>query len=151
MATRSLWTIYEAQSGTPGIVYRTHSTTEPMNQRQIQELCLQLLHADTENGVIEILKRAGFWDNSDAWRLYGDKEGNFAQAGNQQALPEAALVEKIVNCCDARLMNECLCAGIDPESEAAPTSMRDAVAMFFENRRATDNEAGSLINWQKTK
>ena len=122
-----------------------------MNQRQIQELCLQLLHADTENGVIEILKRAGFWDNSDAWRLYGDKEGNFAQAGNQQALPEAALVEKIVNCCDARLMAECLKQGIDPESADAPKNVRDAVAMFFENRHAENEEAGTLRNWPSQK
>jgi hypothetical protein len=118
-----------------------------MNQKQTQELCLRLLHADTENAVIEILKRAGFWDNPDSWRLYGDKEGNFAQAGNQQALPEAALVEKIVNCCDARLMAECLKRGIDPESAEAPKNIRDAVAMFFENRRAENEEAGTLQNW----
>jgi hypothetical protein len=115
-----------------------------MNQKQTQELCLRLLHADTENEVIEFLKRAGFWDNPDSWRLYGDKEGNFAQAGNQQALPEAALVEKIVNCCDARLMAECLKRGIDPESAEAPKNIRDAVAMFFENRRAENEEAGTL-------
>ncbi len=112
-----------------------------MNQKQTQELCLKLLHADTETAVIEILKRVGFWDNPDFWRLYGDKEGNFAQAGNQQALPEAALVEKIVNCCDARLMAECLKRGIDPESAEAPKNIRDAVAMFFENRRALQSRA----------
>jgi hypothetical protein len=70
-----------------------------MNNKQTQDLCLQLLHADSEQEVIEILKRSDFWDDTKAWRLYGDKEGNFAQAGNQQALPEAALVEKIVNSC----------------------------------------------------
>jgi hypothetical protein len=122
-----------------------------MNQQQTQELCLQLLHADTESAVIEILKRVGFWDNLDAWRLYGDKEGNFAQAGNQQALPEAAVVEKIVNCCDARLMAECLKRGIDPESAEAPKNVRDAVAMFFENRRAENEEAGTLRNWASAK
>ena len=69
-----------------------------MKNIEIKQLCMRLLRADTENDVIEILKNAGFWDDSDAWRLYGDKEGNFAQAGNQQALPEAAFVEKFVNC-----------------------------------------------------
>jgi hypothetical protein len=122
-----------------------------MNQKQTQELCLQLLHADTETAVIEILRRGGFWDNPDSWRLYGDKEGNFAQAGNQQALPEAALVEKIVNCCDSRLMPECLKREIDPESEDAPKNVRDAVAMFFENRRAENDEAGTLRNWSAEK
>src|SRR5204862_6802195 len=110
-------------------------------------LCMRLLRADTENDVIEILKNAGFWDNTDAWRLYGDKEGNFAQAGNQQALPEAAFVEKIVNCCDSRLMDECLKRGIDPESNDAPRNVRDAFAMFFENRRAENQGAGTLRAW----
>jgi hypothetical protein len=118
-----------------------------MTNTQREHLCLQLLRADTENEVIDALKAAGFWDNPDAWRLYGDKEGNFAQAGNQQAQPEAALVEKIVNCCDSRLMAECLHRGIDPESSDAPQNVRDAVAMFFENRRAEHEEAGTLRNW----
>jgi len=75
-----------------------------MTENETKKLCLDLLHADSEGEVIEILRRIGFWDDPKVWRLYGDKEGNFAQAGNQQALPEAALVEKIVNCCDSRLM-----------------------------------------------
>ena len=122
-----------------------------MNNKQLEELCLNLLRADTERDVIEILKRAGLWGNPYAWRLYGDKEGNFAQAGNQQAQPEAALVEKIVNCCDARLMSECLKREIDPESSTAPQNIRDAVAMFFENRRAEHDEAGTLRNWTSEK
>ena len=103
-----------------GILCVMHFVDRIMNNKQLQDLCLQLLHADTEHDVIDTLKRAGFWDNADAWRLYGDKEGNFAQAGNQQALPEAALVEKIVNCCDSRLMAECLKREINPESSEAP-------------------------------
>jgi hypothetical protein len=122
-----------------------------MNNTQLKQFCTQLLRADTENDVISILKEAGFWDNADAWRLYGDKEGNFAQAGNQQALPEAAFVEKIVNSCDSRLMDECLKRSIDPESNDAPQSVRDAVAMFFEGRRAENNEAGTLRNWSSEK
>src|SRR5690348_13801650 len=102
-----------------------------MNNDQICKLALDLLHADSEAEVIEILQRLDLWEDRRLWRLYGDKEGNFAQTGNQQALPEAALVEKIVNCCDARLMCECLLRGIDPETEEAPRSVRDAVATFF--------------------
>lgn len=113
----------------------------------VKAMALGLLHADSEDEVVEILQSNGLWDNRALWRLYGDKEGNFAQAGNQQALPEAALVEKIVNCCDSRLMLECLKQKIDPVSAAAPSSVRDAVAMFFENRRAEGGQAGSLVNW----
>ena len=57
---------------------------------------MDLLGSDSEDEVIALLKNAGLWEDSNLWRLYGDKEGNFAQAGNQQALPEAALVEKLV-------------------------------------------------------
>ena len=120
-----------------------------MTNNQIQQLARDLLLADSEDSVVETLRSAGLWDDRRLWRLYGDKEGNFAQAGNQQSLPEAALVEKIVNCCDARLMSECLLRRIDPESDQAPNTVRDAVAMFFENRRAKDDEAGTLVNWSK--
>lgn len=114
-----------------------------------KNLCLALLQADSANEVIDLLKEAGYWDRQDVWRLYGDKEGNFAQAGNQQSLPEAALVEKIINSVDARLMSECLVRGIDPESDDAPRSVRDAVAMFFEDRRSEDDEAGILTTWSR--
>lgn len=118
---------------------------------RIRQLALDLLRADYEERVIQILKDAGLWNNRDLWRLYGDKEGNFAQAGNQSSLGEAALVEKIVNCVDARFMCECHLRGINPESEGAPHSVRDAVAVFFENRRATDDEAGTLTTWPSPK
>lgn len=97
-----------------------------MKNDQIKKLCMDLLVSDSEDEVISLLKNAGLWEDSNLWRLYGDKEGNFAQAGNQQALPEAALVEKLVNCCDARLMCECLLQNIGPESVEAPVSVRDA-------------------------
>lgn len=122
-----------------------------MKKIDLQKMCMDLLKADSEAEVVEILRNAELWDDRSAWRLYGDKEGNFAQAGNQQALPEAALVEKIVNSCDARLMSECLLQGIPPESDQAPQSVRDAVAMFFEGRRAQTDEAGTLANWSAAK
>ena len=123
----------------------------PMTNNQIKDFTLKLLRADTEAEVINVLKQAGYWDDIDAWRLYGDKEGNWSQVGNQQSFPEASLVEKVVNSVDTRLMLECLKRDIGPEKEQAPTSVRDAVAMFFENRRATDDEAGTLLNWDSAK
>lgn len=122
-----------------------------MENDKVKKLALDLLYADTEENVVRTLKDAGLWDNRNLWRLYGDKEGNFAQAGNQQSLPEAALVEKVINSVDSRLLRECLIKNIDPESEQAPHSVRDAVAMFFEGRRSHDNEAGTLVNWSKSK
>jgi len=69
----------------------------------------------------------------------------------KQSRPEAALVEKIVNAVDARLMNECLIRGIDPASRAAPPSIRHAVSRFFENREPQGELGGTLQGWSQTK
>ena len=103
-----------------------------MDDSDLEYLCLNLIRADTEDEVITLLKDAGYWDNPPAWRYYGDYENNYNVVGNQMRRPDAALVEKLVNSIDARLMNECLARGIDPTSDAAPQSIREAVAKFFE-------------------
>lgn len=96
------------------------------------ELCMRLMRADTEVEVMSILRDAGYWDNPFAWRPIGGDTNNFATIGNQQSEAIAALVEKIVNGVDARLIDMCLRAGIDPEGPDAPQSVRAAVARFFE-------------------
>ncbi len=68
--------------------------------------CLSLMEADSEEDVIDILTKVGHWNNPNVWRFYGDNENNFSTIGNQQSKPEAALVEKLINSVDARLMNE---------------------------------------------
>ena len=47
-----------------------------MTNGQIRDLCFALLHAETETEVIEVLKKAGYWENTAAWRYYGDVENN---------------------------------------------------------------------------
>src|SRR5688572_3586239 len=101
-----------------------------MGNAQTKELCLSLMRADSEAAVITALKDAGYWDNPIAWRYYGDYENNYNTIGNQQSKPDAALVEKLVNCVDARLMNECLVRGIVPDGPGAPPDIRRAVAWF---------------------
>src|SRR6266436_40953 len=98
-----------------------------MNNNQKKELCLALMWADSEKEVVQILTDAGYWENKRVWRLYGDRENNFSTIGNQQNRPDAALVEKLINSVDARLMHECLSLGINPESPAAPQSIREAL------------------------
>ncbi|MCO6043097.1 hypothetical protein NG895_04195 [Aeoliella sp. ICT_H6.2] len=119
-----------------------------------QSLCLALLYANSEDEVIAILKEAGYWDNPDVWRLYGDRDGNFAVIGNQQSRPEAALVEKIINSVDARLMNECQVRGINPQSSDAPSSIRQAVWEYFEEHgeKPFDPEiGGSIQEWSRSR
>lgn len=118
---------------------------------QAQELCLKLLRADTVEEVITILKTVGLWDDLDAWRLFSDTENNYSSIGNQQADAVAALIEKIVNAEDARLVNACYLAGIQPESTAAPQSMRAAVARFFEGKQQPTDSDGRIADWPDTK
>lgn len=120
-----------------------------MNNDQVKNFAISLLHADDEDAVIKILKQAGYWDNPAVWRLYGDRDGNYATIGNQQSRPDAALVEKIVNCVDARLLNECLVRGIDPESGAAPSTIRAAISKFIEGRDESNDEHGRLEAWDR--
>ncbi len=102
-----------------------------MNNEELKQMCLSLLHVDTEEQVIKILKNKGFWDSPESWRYYGDREDNYSAIGNQQSRPEAALVEKVVNSVDAVLMNKCWLSGTPPEDANAPKSIHEAVALYF--------------------
>jgi hypothetical protein len=121
------------------------------NNEQIKALCLALMKADTEAEVIQLLTDAGYWNDAAVWRFYGDYENNFNTIGNQQSRPDAALVEKFVNSEDARLMNECLVRGINPEGPDAPQTIRDAVTAFFDEKTKTGSLAGRVANWSDSK
>lgn len=117
-----------------------------------KELCLALMLADSQEEVVSLLQEAGFWYNDDAWRFLGDWEGNWAPIGNQQSEAVAALIEKVVNGIDARLVNACLQAGIDPTSEEAPKTITEAVARFFDSDKAPDSEgAGRIVSWDASR
>jgi len=123
-----------------------------MSDAQLRALCLAMMKADSEEEVIELLKSSGLWENKDLWRFYGDYENNYNTIGNQQGRPDAALVEKVVNAVDTRLLGECLVRGIDPEGSQAPQSIRQAVAMFFDDDYKPDSpHAGQIKNWSNEK
>lgn len=123
-----------------------------MNNEDKKNLALNLLRADTASDVITLLRHANLWDDHNKWRLYGDKEGNRASVGNQQAAPENALAEKVINSVDALLLRECRVRGIDPESkDNAPHSVRQAVAKFFKGENPIDHEtARNLTHWSSS-
>lgn len=101
------------------------------NQFEPSKLCIELLHANSEPEVIAILEAAGFWGNPTCWRDLGDQPENYSTVGNQQSRAEQALVEKLVNSIDSKLIAACVSAGINPESSHAPGTMRDARDQFF--------------------
>jgi len=107
---------------------------QKLDNDQCKELCLKLLHADTEKEVEQILKQHKLWDFKDVenWRLLGDSPANWSVAGNQQAKPVPSLVEKIVNSIDAVLISKCREFGIDPKSSESPQNMCEAVEKFFD-------------------
>ena len=89
-----------------------------------KELCVKLMHAETESEIITALDAACLWGDAEAWHPFGGMRNNFSTIGNQQSEPVAALVEKLVNSIDARLTGECLAAGTDPtDPKAAPSSV----------------------------
>lgn len=69
-----------------------------------KELLEKLLEADTEGEVVKTITDAGYWNDPKAWRYYGDKARNWATVGNQQSKPDHALVEKLTNAIDTKLI-----------------------------------------------
>ncbi len=123
-----------------------------MTEHNAKELCLSLMKADSEEDVISLLTQAGYWDDPTVWRFYGDYENNYNTIGNQQSRPDAALVEKLVNSVDARLMNECLAKGLKPEDDTAPQGIQEAVARFFDNaEKGKTSLAGRIRDWPDSK
>ena len=112
-----------------------------------RQLCMDLLHADTEEKVIKILDQHGYWDNPNTWRTFGNRPDNFSTIGNQSSNADVALVEKLVNSVDAVLMGECASAGISPNSTDAPGSISEAVAQFFYEDRSKADTLGHVSNW----
>ncbi len=120
-------------------------------ENQNQNLCMDLLRADTEEQVIDLLRQHGYWDDPEAWRPFGDREDNFSTIGNQSSSPDAALVEKLVNSVDAVLMGECWSAGIRPNSPEAPSTIPEAVAEFFFGDRSKADTLGHISYWSNPK
>ena len=121
-----------------------------MSNAEVKKLCMNLIHADSEQDVIDILESAGYWGNTDLWRYYADYETNYNQIGNQQSSPDAAFVEKVINSVDARLTNECLVRGVDPEGPAAPQSIQDAVAVLIRGSKpGKEKFSGRLTEWSR--
>lgn len=109
-----------------------------------QELCLALLRAENEEDTIRILDSYGFpLSNRSAWWPLGDNPGNYSLIGAQADDATPALIEKIVNSIDAVLLGECHAAGIPPDSNLAPKTMRKAVEQFFSIK---DGRIGALDN-----
>jgi hypothetical protein len=116
------------------------------------ELCMALMRADSEVEVVALLTDCGYWGDANVWRYLGDNDNNYSSIGNQQSEAVAALIEKVVNGVDARLMNAAWVAGINPESTSAPQTIRAAVTRFFEDDSSDKSEHdGRISAWPDDK
>lgn len=94
----------------------------------MQSVFNALLRVDSEHSVDGLLCGTKL---SCQWLPLGGNENNYGVIENQQASPIAALIEKVTNSIDARLMRLCHEAGIDPRSVHAPKTMGAAIEAFF--------------------
>jgi hypothetical protein len=92
---------------------------------------MELLHADSEAEVVDILTRAGYWNDPSVWRFYGDQPENWATVGNQQSRAEQALIEKAMNSVDSKLIAAACIGGIVTTGPQAPKSVFAARDLLF--------------------
>lgn len=120
-----------------------------MKNDDAKALCLALMRADREDEVVKLLADAGYWDDSDCWRYYGDDEMNWNRAGNQQARTDFAVNEKLVNAIDSRLMLECMRSGLRVDDPQAPSTIRGAVGHFIEKSSSEKlkTTSGRVEDW----
>lgn len=108
-----------------------------MNPGRTKKLCLDLVHADTEATVIRLLKEAGYWDKPNLWRWLGDEEFNYSSVGNQQSRAEQAIIEKLINSVDAKLIGAARLTGNlpkigdTPQAADTPSSILEAKSIYF--------------------
>jgi hypothetical protein len=115
-----------------------------------KELCLQLMHADSASDVKTILSNEKYWDDNSVWRPFADNENNFGSIGNQQSDAISALVEKLINSIDARLMGLAGVSKIQPSNTDYPKDMREAIANFVENKKSPYGERdGRIFYWDE--
>lgn len=106
---------------------------------ELLDILVRLADAQGESDVDTVLA-----DRSLAgacWKPLGGDDNNYATVSNQQSDPINALCEKPINSMDHVLLRKCREAGDDPESAAAPRTMREAVERYL---GAPDGDASKL-------
>ncbi len=104
----------------------------PLNtNEEIKNFCLKIIKSESADDIRALLEKQGLWKDKSVWRFYGDKSNNISTINNQAPDPTKALVEKIANSFDARLMLECKKRGIDPKSKDTPKNIKEAMQQFF--------------------
>lgn len=109
----------------------------------IKEFCLKLIHSESNEELKKILKEYKLWEDKACWRFYGDASNNISTINNQAPDAEKALVEKLANSFDARLLLESRKRNIDPKDRKnSPQNISEGMEKFFYN----DSEFNSFMS-----
>lgn len=106
-----------------------------------KDTCLQILAAESEAEVFEIIQSIPEMANNRNWKPLDGRETNFNVTSNQASDGGKALTELMTNMVDAVLMKHAFQKGIDPKGKKAPTTMYEAVDTLVKNLRG-----GKLVN-----
>ena len=109
------------------------------SNEEIKNFCLKIIKTENAEDIIELLKKHNLWNDMSAWRFYGDKSNNISVINNQAPDATKALVEKIANSFDARLMLESRKRGIDPKGKNTPKNIKEAMQKFFYEEKKFPN------------
>lgn len=109
-------------------------------------LCLELLAAESEDAVQEIIERTPALEQGE-WRPLDGRETNFNVTSNQASDGGKALTELMTNMVDAVLMKRAFQEGIDPKGPEAPKTMYAAVDTLIRNLRGGRLVDADDANW----
>jgi len=110
------------------------------DDRSLRALCIKLIAADTEADVTKHLQQAGLWDDVRLWRWLGDEEYNYSSVGNQQSRAEQAIIEKLINSIDSKLLAAARIEGLlprigdSPQAPDTPRTIKEARERFFSEK-----------------
>ena len=114
-----------------------------MNEKAV---CLNLLSANSERAVQEILDSVEEMNAPNNWAAIDNRESNFNIVTNQASTGGKAATELMTNMVDAILTKRAIQKGIDPKNrDQAPENMYEAVDRLVINLRG-----GKLVNADKT-
>lgn len=104
--------------------------TKSLTNEALQTMFLKLFNARNTEELDALIENDSTLSKAE-WKHYGGIENNLGTFRAQQNNSVAALIEKITNGIDSILINKCIEHGIDPKSEEAPKTMKDAINYFF--------------------
>ncbi|QST02777.1 hypothetical protein IMZ31_19700 (plasmid) [Pontibacillus sp. ALD_SL1] len=94
---------------------------------------------------LESLMETGFFKERNNWKPLGGTKENLSIVSAQTTNSVRAINEKVMNAVDALLERKCIEHGLDPKSQDAPTSLKEALKRFY-NVDMNEDMDGTLLS-----